>query len=122
FLDNVAGWMLELESGKAYPYEGNYSTYLEAKAKVLRDQEKQEASKKRRLKAELEWIQQNPKGRMAKAKSRIRDFEQLREEVASGQSENKIQLQIPSGKRLGQDVLRVENLAKGFDGRALCRD
>ena len=122
FLDNVAGWMLELDGGKAYPYEGNYSTYLEAKAKVLRDQEKQEASKKRRLKAELDWIRQNPKGRMAKAKARVRDFEQLRNEVASMQGEGKIQLQIPSGKRLGQDVLRVDKLAKGFGERLLCQD
>jgi len=122
FLDNVAGWMLELENGKARPYEGNYSTYLEQKAKVLRDQEKQEASKKRRLKAELDWIRSNPKGRQTKAKARISNFESLRDEVATLSAEGKIQLQIPSGGRLGQNVLRVENLAKGFDGRALCTD
>ena len=122
FLDNVAGWMLELEGGRARPYEGNYSTYLEQKAKVLRDQEKQEAAKKRRLKAELDWIRSNPKGRQTKAKARVNNFEALRDEVASLSAEGKIQLQIPSGGRLGQNVLRVENLAKGFDGRALCSD
>ncbi len=120
FLDNVANWMLELEGGRARPYEGNYSTYLEQKAKVLRDQEKQEASKKRRLKAELDWIRSNPKGRQTKAKARISNFESLRDEVASLSAEGQIQLQIPSGGRLGQNVLRVEKLAKGFDGRALC--
>jgi energy-dependent translational throttle protein EttA len=122
FLDNVAGWMLELEGGRARPYEGNYSTYLEQKAKVLRDQEKQEAAKKRRLKAELDWIRSNPKGRQTKAKARVSNFESLRDEVATLSAEGKIQLQIPSGGRLGQNVLRVENLAKGFDGRALCTD
>jgi sulfate-transporting ATPase len=122
FLDNVAGWMLELDHGKAYPYEGNYSTYLEAKAKKLRDNEKQDASKKRRLQAELKWIRQNPKGRMAKAKSRIKDFERLRDEVASKDSEGGIQLTIPAGGRLGQDVLKVKGLSKSYGDRALFSD
>ncbi|MBL4849844.1 MAG: energy-dependent translational throttle protein EttA [Planctomycetes bacterium] len=120
FLDNVANWMLELDNGKAHPYEGNYSTYLEQKAKVLRDQDKQEASKKRRLKSELDWIRSNPKGRMTKAKARVSNFESLRDEVATLSAAGQIQLQIPAGNRLGQNVLRVENLAKGYDGRALC--
>lgn len=122
FLDNVAGWMLEIASGKAYPYEGNYSTYLEQKAKQLRDEEKQEAAKKRRLKAELDWIRQNPKGRMAKAKARIREFDKLQAEVAAVSKDEGIQLVIPAGKRLGQDVLTVEGLTKGFEGRTLCEN
>ncbi|MGE0708186.1 MAG: energy-dependent translational throttle protein EttA [Planctomycetota bacterium] len=122
FLDNVAGWMLELENGKAYPYEGNYSTYLEAKAKQLRDQEKQEAAKKRRLKAELEWIRQSPKGRMAKSKARVKDFERLQSEVASLSNDAGIQLVIPAGNRLGQDVLKVDHLTKAYEGRTLFQD
>jgi len=122
FLDNVAGWMLEMNQGKATPYEGNYSTYLGAKAKTLRDDEKQEASRKRRLKQELDWIRQNPKGRMAKAKARVRDFERLREEVESKSKDQSVQLVIPAGKRLGQEVLRVEGLGKSYEGRKLFGD
>ncbi|HBP18103.1 MAG TPA: energy-dependent translational throttle protein EttA, partial [Planctomycetes bacterium] len=122
FLDNVAGWMLELDHGKAYPYEGNYSTYLETKAKKLRDEEKQEAAKKRRLKAELDWIRQSPKGRMAKAKARIKDFHRLQDQVAQMSKEGGIQLQIPAGNRLGQQVLDVEGLTKAFGGRTLFKD
>ena len=119
FLDNVAGWMLEMDNGKAYPYEGNYSTYLEQKAKQLRDEEKQEASKKRLLKRELDWIRRNPKGRQAKARSRINAFEELRADVGSQEKDQQLQLVIPSGNRLGQDVLRVTGLGKGYDGRTL---
>ncbi len=119
FLDNVAGWMLELEGGRAFPYEGNYSTYLEAKAKKLRDEEKQEAAKKRRLKAELEWIRQNPKGRQAKSKARVRDVEKLQAEVATLTREQGLQLVIPSGKRLGQEVVRATGLAKRYGERPL---
>ncbi|RMG17572.1 MAG: energy-dependent translational throttle protein EttA [Planctomycetota bacterium] len=120
FLDNVVGWMLEMEGGKGIPYEGNYSTYLEQKAKKLRDAEKQEASKKRRLERELRWIQRNPKGQRAKGKARIREFEKLRAELAelSGKDQG-IQLTIPEGQRLGQDVLRVEGLGKRYGERLI---
>ncbi|MEZ6187737.1 MAG: energy-dependent translational throttle protein EttA [Planctomycetota bacterium] len=114
FLDNVAGWMLELDGGKAYPYEGNYSTFLEQKASRLRDDEKQEAARKRRLKRELEWIRTSPKGRQSKNRARIGRFEDLQKQV-SDEREGSIQLTIPVGNRLGNDVLKVEGLTKAYD-------
>jgi len=123
FLDNVAGWILELDHGHAYPYEGNYSTYLEQKAAKLKAEEKEHASRQRRLSRELEWIRQNPKGRMAKNRARIRDFEKLQSEVATHQArEGSIDLQIPSGQRLGQDVLRVDGLTKRYGETTLFSD
>ena len=123
FLDNVAGWMLEMDHGQGTPYEGNYSTYLEQKAKNLRDEEKQEAAKKRRINHELEWIRKNPKGRQAKNRARIRDFESLQAEVAASEArEGAIALSIPHGNRLGQDVLKVDGLGKSYDGRQLFAD
>ena len=114
FLDNVAGWMLELDGGKAYPYEGNYSTYLEQKAKRLRDEEKQESARKRRLKRELEWIRTNPKGRQSKNRARIGRFQELQAQ-ASEAREGSISLTIPAGNRLGQEVLKVEKLSKSYE-------
>ena len=123
FLDHVAKWMLELDHGKASPYEGNYSTYLEQKAGRLKDEEKQEAAKKRRLTRELEWIRQSARGRLAKSKARIREFEKLQAAVASREErEGAIALTIPSGPRLGQDVLEVKGLSKSYGGRQLFKD
>ena len=123
FLDHVAKWMLELDHGKAYPYEGNYSTYLEQKAGKLKDEEKQDAAKKRRLTRELDWIRQSARGRLAKSKARIREFEKLQAEVANREErEGAIALTIPSGPRLGQDVLKVEGVSKGYGKRQLFKD
>ncbi|MCA8925008.1 MAG: energy-dependent translational throttle protein EttA [Planctomycetes bacterium] len=114
FLDNVAGWMLELDGGKAFPYEGNYSTFLGQKASRLRDDEKQEAARKRRLNRELEWIRTSPKGRQAKNRARIGRFEDLQAQV-SDEREGSISLTIPVGNRLGQDVLKVNGLSKAYE-------
>ena len=123
FLDNVAKWMLELDHGKGYPYEGNYSTYLDQKARKLKDEEKQDASRRRRLERELEWIRQSPRGRMAKSKARITAFEKLQAEVANREErDGAIALTIPSGQRLGQDVLKVQGLTKSYGERTLFKD
>jgi energy-dependent translational throttle protein EttA len=123
FLDHVAGWMLEMDRGRAHPYEGNYSTYLAAKAKGLRDDEKQEAAKKRRLQRELQWIQRAPKGQQAKNKARVREFEKLRQEIVdTAKGDAQLALSIPEGARLGQDVLEVKGLTKAYDGRTLFED
>jgi energy-dependent translational throttle protein EttA len=120
FLDHVAKWILEMDRGKTFPYEGNYSTYLETKASRLKDEEKQEAAKKRLLRRELEWIRQSPRARMAKSKARVREFDKLKQEVSSAEeAEGAIQLTIPAGNRLGQDVLKVNGLTKGYKGRTL---
>ncbi|MCO5172281.1 MAG: energy-dependent translational throttle protein EttA [Planctomycetes bacterium] len=122
FLDHVARWILEMDRGRGYPYEGNYSTYLEAKASRLRDEEKQEAARKRMLKRELEWIRQSPRARMAKSKARVANFEKLKADLDRDEAEGTIQLVIPPGNRLGQDVLRVDGVKKGFEGRTLFSD
>ena len=123
FLDHVAQWMLEMDHGRASPFEGNYSTYLEQKAGRIKDSEKQEASKKRLLKRELEWIKQSPRARQAKSKARVSNYEKLKTEVeAAGQDEGQVQLVIPAGNRLGQDVLKVKGLTKAYKGRTLFSD
>ena len=120
FLDNVAAWMLEMDRGRTYPYEGNYSTYLDQKAKKLKDDEKQDAARKRRLERELEWIRTSPRARAAKSKARVREFEKLKSDVdAAAEGEGQLQLVIPSGQRLGQEVLRVDGVTKTYAGRTL---
>lgn len=118
FLDNAAGWILELDRGHGIPYEGNYSAWLEAKEKRLEIEEKQEAARERTIKSELEWVRANPKGRQSKSKARIARFEELNSKDFQQRNETQ-ELYIPPGERLGDKVIEVENLCKGFDGRML---
>jgi len=118
FLDNAAGWILELDRGHGIPYEGNYSAWLEAKEKRLAVEEKQQSAHEKTIKSELEWIRANPKGRQSKSKARIARFEELNSQ--SFQSRNETQeLYIPPGTRLGDKVLEVKNLFKGFGPKSL---
>ncbi|MHB8746413.1 MAG: energy-dependent translational throttle protein EttA [Gammaproteobacteria bacterium] len=118
FLDNVAGWILELDRGHGIPWEGNYSSWLEQKDKRLAMEEKQEASRQRAIKAELEWVRTNPKGRHAKSKSRLARFEELSSQEYQKRSETK-ELYIPPGPRLGDQVLEAEQLRKAYGERLL---
>ena len=118
FLDNAAGWILELDRGHGIPYEGNYSAWLEAKEKRLAVEEKQQSAHEKTIKSELEWIRANPKGRQSKSKARIARFEELNSQ--SFQSRNETQeLYIPPGTRLGDKVLEVRNLCKGYGSKSL---
>ena len=118
FLDNAAGWILELDRGHGIPYEGNYSAWLEAKEKRLAVEEKQQSAHEKTIKSELEWIRANPKGRQSKSKARIARFEELNSQ--SFQSRNETQeLYIPPGNRLGDKVLEVKNLCKGYGDKSL---
>ena len=121
FLDNVVGWMLELDRGRATPYEGNYSTYLGKKAERLRIEERTEASRKRMLARELEWIRQSPKARTAKSKARVRNFEALASQQRE-MNEGGIRLTIPSGRRLGDKVIRFEGVSKAYGDNVLIKD
>lgn len=121
FLDNAAGWILELDRGHGIPYEGNYSAWLEAKEKRLEIEEKQEAARERTIKSELEWVRANPKGRQSKSKARIARFEELNSKDFQQRNETQ-ELYIPPGERLGDKVIEVQNLCKGFDGRVLIDD
>ncbi|MCA8968977.1 MAG: energy-dependent translational throttle protein EttA [Planctomycetes bacterium] len=118
FLDNVVNWMLEIERGRAIPYEGNYSAYLEKKSAKLDVEKKQDAARARRLKSELEWIRTNPKARATKNKARIRRYEDMRQEQKD-RSEDAIDIQIPPGPKLGNKVLEVRDVSKSFGDRTL---
>ncbi|WP_322520499.1 energy-dependent translational throttle protein EttA [Guyparkeria halophila] len=118
FLDNVAGWILELDRGQGIPFEGNYSQWLEAKEKRLKQEEKAESAHQKAMKQELEWVRQNPKGRQAKSKARMKRFEELQSEEYQKRSETN-EIYIPPGPRLGDKVIEVENLTKGFGDREL---
>ncbi len=113
FLDNVAGWILELDRGHGIPYEGNYSTWLEAKERRLRTEEKQEASRQRALKQELEWVRQNTKGRQAKSKARLARFDELNSQDFQTRNETN-EIYIAPGERLGDKVIVLDNVTKGF--------
>jgi ATP-binding cassette ChvD family protein len=113
FLDNAAGWILELDRGYGIPYEGNYSAWLEAKEKRLHVEAKQQAAHKRSIKSELEWVRANPKGRQSKSKARIARFEELNSQDFQKRNETS-ELYIPPGTRLGDKVIEVKNLSKGF--------
>ncbi len=113
FLDNVAGWILELDRGHGIPYEGNYSTWLEAKERRLRTEEKQEASRQRALKQELEWVRQNTKGRQAKSKARLARFDELNSQEFQTRNETN-EIYIAPGERLGDKVIVLDNVSKGF--------
>jgi ATP-binding cassette ChvD family protein len=119
FLDNVAQWILELDRGRAYPYEGNYSTYLEKKQERLQVQGKKDAKLARRLKDELEWVRQNAKGRQTKSKSRLARYEEMAAEAERTRKLDFEEIQIPPGPRLGNVVLEASDLRKGFGDRLL---
>ena len=119
FLDNVAQWILELDRGRAYPYEGNYSTYLEAKATRLKVEGQKDAKRAKRLKEELEWVRQNAKGRQAKSKARLARYEEMAAEADKMRKLDFEEIQIPMGPRLGNVVVEVEKLSKGFGDRLL---
>ena len=121
FLDNAAGWILELDRGHGIPYEGNYSAWLEAKEKRLAVEEKQHASHERTIKSELEWVRANPKGRQSKSKARIVRFEELNSQDFQKRNETQ-ELYIPPGPRLGDKVLEVNKLCKGFGDKTLIDD
>jgi len=119
FLDNVAEWILELDRGRAYPYEGNYSTYLEKKQQRLEVQGKKDAKLAKRLKDELEWVRQNAKGRQTKSKSRLARYEEMAAEAEKTRKLDFEEIQIPAGPRLGSNVIEAVNLTKGFGDRVL---
>src|ERR1700712_1816822 len=122
FLDNVAEWILELDRGRAHPYEGNYSTYLEKKAERLKIEGKKDQKLQRRLTEELEWVRQNAKGRQAKSKARLQRYEEMATEAEKTRKLDFEEIQIPPGPRLGSVVVEVSHLDKGFDGRVLVKD
>ena len=119
FLDHVAGWIAEVDRGHLYPYEGNYSTYLETKEKRLEVQGQKDAKLAKRLKEELEWVRSNAKGRQAKSKARLARYEEMAAEAERTRKLDFEEIQIPPGPRLGNQVLEATNLNKGFDGRTL---
>lgn len=121
FLDNVVGWILELDRGQAYPFEGNYSAWLAYKEKRLSQEEKQEDARQRSLKQELEWIRSSPKARQAKSKARISAYEALLSQDNEKKQEQ-AQIVIPAGHRLGDKVIEVERLKKAFGDRLLIED
>jgi len=121
FLDNVAGWILELDRGHGIPWEGNYSNWLEQKEKRLEIEEKQESARMKAMKAELEWVRTNPKGRHAKSKARLQRFEELSNQETQARNETK-EIYIPPGPRLGDVVVEVEGIRKGFGDRLLIDD
>ncbi len=118
FLDNVAGWILELDRGRGIPFQGNYTAWLAAKAKRLAQEEKQESKRQKSLKEELEWIRSNPKARQAKSKARIRDYQKRVAESKERYSETN-EIYIPPGPRLGDMVVEAQGVAKGFGEKQL---
>jgi ATP-binding cassette ChvD family protein len=118
FLDNVAGWILELDRGEGIPWQGNYSSWLDQKSKRLEQEEKQETKRKKALERELEWSRMAPKARQAKGKARLNAYDKLASEETK-EREQKLELFIPPGPRLGDQVIEVSNLTKGYDGRVL---
>jgi ATP-binding cassette ChvD family protein len=121
FLDNVAGWILELDRGHGIPWEGNYSSWLEQKEKRLEHEQKTEAARVKSMKKELEWVRTNPKGRHAKSKARLKRFEELQSQDYQQRNETN-EIYIPPGPRLGDLVIEAEGLKKGFDERLLIDD
>ncbi|HUC56358.1 MAG TPA: energy-dependent translational throttle protein EttA [Streptosporangiaceae bacterium] len=122
FLDNVAGWILELDRGHAYPYEGNYSTYLETKAARLKVEGQKDAKRRRRLEEELEWVRSSPRARQAKSRSRLQRYEEMATEADQNKKLDFEEIQIPPGPRLGSLVVEVDDLNKGFADRMLIED
>jgi ATP-binding cassette ChvD family protein len=122
FLDNVTGWILELDRGRGIPYEGNYSAYLEKKAKRLLQEGREEAARQRALEREREWIGASPKARQAKSKARIKSYDELLRRNEERQTVGNAQIVIPPGPRLGDVVLEVDGLSKGYGDRLLIDD
>ena len=122
FLNDVAGWICEVDRGQLYPYEGNYSTYLEKKAARLELQSQQDAKRAKKLKRELEWVRSGAKARQAKGKARLARYEQMVAEAAASKKLDFSEIQIPAGPRLGAKVLTVEHLTKAFGDRVLIDD
>jgi len=121
FLDNVAGWILELDRGRGLPYEGNYSSWLEQKQARLMQEGKQEKARQKTINSELEWVRENPKGRRKKAKARISNYEELLAQESAVQLDQ-VQIHIPAGPRLGGVVVEAKDLKKGFDDKLLIED
>jgi ATP-binding cassette ChvD family protein len=119
FLDDVAQWILELDRGHAYPYEGNYSTYLETKAARLKVEGAKDAKKRKRLEDELEWVRSSPRARQAKSRARLQRYEEMAAEADKNRKLDFEEIQIPAGPRLGSVVVEVGNLVKGFGDRCL---
>lgn len=119
FLDNVAEWILELDRGRAYPYEGNYSTYLEKKAERLEVAGKKDAKLAKRLQDELEWVRSTPKAKQTKSKARLARYEEMAAEADKTRKLDFEEIQIPPGPRLGNVVIEADKIGKGFDGRPL---
>ena len=119
FLDNVAQWILELDRGRAFPYEGNYSTYLETKSARLKIEGQKDAKRAKRLTEELEWVRQNSKGRQVKSKARLARYEEMAAEADKVRKMDFEEIQIPPGPRLGNIVVEVDKLTKGFGDRLL---
>ena len=119
FLDNVAGWILELDRGHAYPYEGNYSTYLETKAARLKVEGQKDVKRRKRLEDELEWVRSSPRARQAKSRARLQRYEEMATEADQNRKLDFEEIQIPPGPRLGSLVVEVTDLAKGFGDRML---
>ncbi|GHE61955.1 energy-dependent translational throttle protein EttA [Streptomyces longispororuber] len=122
FLDNVAEWILELDRGRAFPYEGNYSTYLEKKQSRLKVEGQKDAKRAKRLKEELEWVRSNAKGRQAKSKARLARYEEMAAEAEKTRKLDFEEIQIPPGPRLGNVVVEVEHLSKAFGDKVLVDD
>ena len=122
FLNNVAEWILELDRGRAYPYEGNYSTYLEKKAERLGAQGRKDQKLQKRLQEELAWVRSGAKARQAKSKARLQRYEEMAAEAEKTRKLDFEEIQIPTGPRLGNLVVEVEHLDKGFNGRVLIKD
>jgi ATP-binding cassette ChvD family protein len=122
FLDNVAQWILELDRGHAYPYEGNYSTYLETKAARLKIEGQKDVKRRKLLEDELEWVRSNPRARQAKSRARLQRYEEMAAEADARRKVDFEEIQIPPGPRLGRQVVETSSLAKGFGERVLIED
>jgi ATP-binding cassette ChvD family protein len=118
FLDNVAGWILELDRGEGIPWKGNYSSWLDQKSKRLQQEEKQESKRRKTLERELEWVRMSPKARQAKSKARLGAYEKMLNEDTR-QKEEKLEIFIPNGPRLGDKVIEVHDVSKAYDGKVL---
>ncbi|MAY83073.1 MAG: energy-dependent translational throttle protein EttA [Flavobacteriales bacterium] len=121
FLDNVAGWILELDRGEGIPFQGNYTSWLEQKSKRLKDEEKQESKRRKNLEKELEWSRMNPKARRSKSKARLSNYEKMLSESGKEQIQQ-LEIPIPSGPRLGNEVIEAIHVKKGFGDRLLMED
>jgi ATP-binding cassette ChvD family protein len=122
FLDNVAQWILELDRGRAYPYEGNYSTYLQTKAARIKVEGQKDAKRRKRLEEELEWVRSSPRARQSKSRARLERYEQMAAEADAGRKLDFEEIQIPPGPRLGRQVVEADDLTKGYGDRVLMED